>query len=295
MPGPLSVGPVRGGPSQPTSAAPTPVDVSAISLGSAEFKKLPPAWQQAVRDAKTFSTTQLAGVSPPPKVVVTAAPSNGSAPVTVIVPAGAKEPFSVQTHYHGDGARALASNPASSALAKQLKAGATTVFVLPEANKPGAPTDWTNVKAIGATTAEALTGAGVTGAVGERTLSVHSAGGRALKAALEHGERLAVDHLVLQDALFESNVGRGVATYLKQHLPATSDGVGRITVVPSTGAGAAGLMKDLDEPALTRTQVLVRELKAAGRTVEVVPVATHDEAATKLRPSATPGTSDSFG
>ena len=160
------------------------------------------------------------------------------------------------------------------------------VVVLPEAAKPGAPTDWTNVRRIGDTTSEALAGAGLTGDVGQQTLSVHSAGGRALMYALKNGEQLKADHLVIQDALFESNSGRGAATYLKQHLPQATSGVGRITLVPSTGAGAAGLMKDLDEPSLTRTQVLTRELKAAGRAVEVVNVPTHDDAAKQLRPGA---------
>ncbi len=294
MPGPVSVNPLRGGTAQP-STPPTSVDVSRVTVGSAEFKKLPASWQQAVRDAKSYASTQLTGVSPPPRILVTSAASNGSAPVTVIVPASAKEPFKVETHYHGDGARSLGTNPSNGAIAKKLEGGDDTVYVLPEAAKPGAPTDWTNAKSIGGTTSEALTAAGVTGAVGERTISVHSAGGRALKGALENGEQLSADRLVLQDALFESNTGRGVATYLKQQLPKLSAGVGRITVVPSTGAGAAGLMKDLDEPSLTRTQVLVRELKAAGRKVDVVNVPTHDDAAKQLRPTVTPGTSDSFG
>lgn len=287
MPGPIGVTPTPLRPSTPAGpAAPKTVDVSAIDVNGAEFKRLPPAWQQAVRDAKAFSAANLRGMAPAPKVLVTAAASNGQAPVSVIVPPNAEAPFKVQTHYHGDGARSLAANPAADAIAKQVKAGDTTVFVLPEAAKPGAPTDWTNVRRIGDTTSEALAGAGLTGDVGQQTLSVHSAGGRALMYALKNGEQLKADHLVIQDALFESNSGRGAATYLKQHLPQATSGVGRITLVPSTGAGAAGLMKDLDEPSLTRTQVLTRELKAAGRAVEVVNVPTHDDAAKQLRPGA---------
>lgn len=287
MPGPTGIGSVTT-PTLPTtpgaSAGPQPVDVSTIDLNGAAFRKLPPAWQTAVRDAKTFAAANFRGMSPAPRVLVTGAPSNGAAPVSVIVPPNAKAPFQVQTHYHGDNARSLASNPAAAAIATAVTKGAATVFVLPEAGKSGAPTDWTNVRAIGATTTEALAGAGLTGDVAGRTLSVHSAGGRALKRALENGERLQADHLVLQDALFEGNSGRGVATFLKQRLPQASADVGRITLVPSTGAGAAGLMKDLDEPRLTRTDVLARELRAAGRTVDVVKVQTHDDAAGKLSP-----------
>lgn len=284
MPGPIGVTPTPLRPTTPaTPAAPKTVDVSSIDVNGAEFKKLPPAWQQAVRDAKAFSAANFRGMAPAPKVLVTAAASNGQAPVSVIVPPGATAPFKVQTHYHGDGARSLATNPAAEAIAKQVKSGDSTVFVLPEAAKPGAPTDWTNVRRIGDTTTEALAGA-VTGDVGQQTISVHSAGGRALMYALKNGEQLKADHLVIQDALFESNTGRGAATSLKQYLPQATSGVGRITLVPSTGAGAAGLMKDLDEPTLTRTQVLTRELKAAGRTVDVVNVTTHDDAAKQLAP-----------
>lgn len=288
MPGPIGVTPTPLRPTTPGVTAPKTVDASSIDVNGAEFKKLPPAWQQAVRDARAFSATNFGGMAPAPKVLVTAAASNGQAPVSVIVPPNAAPPFKVQTHYHGDGARSLSANPAADALAKQVKRGDTTVFVLPEAAKPGAPTDWTNVRRIGDTTSEALTGAGITGDVGQQTLSVHSAGGRALMYALKNGEQLKADHLVIQDALFESNSGRGAATYLKQHLPQATSGVGRITLVPSTGSGAAGLMKDLDEPSLTRTQVLTRELKAAGRSVDVVNVPSHDDAAKQLRPLAPP-------
>lgn len=286
MPGPIGVTPTPLRPATPGATTPKTVDVSSIDLTGAEFRQLPPAWQQAVRDAKTFSAANFRGMAPAPKVLVTAAASNGQAPVSVIVPPNAEAPFKVQTHYHGDGARSLATNPAAEAIAKQVKRGDATVFVLPEAAKPGAPTDWNNVRRIGDTTSEALAGAGLTGDLGHQTLSVHSAGGRALMNALKNGEQLQADQLVIQDALFESNSGRGAATYLKQHLPQATSGVGRITVVPSTGPGAAGLMKDLDEPSLTRTQVLTRELEAAGRAVDVVNVPTHDDAAKQLRPGA---------
>jgi hypothetical protein len=267
-----------------TGEPPRPVDVSSIKVGSAAFGRLPAAWQQAVRDARTFASGQLRGVSPPPRVLVVASPSNGRAPVTVLVPAGARAPLRVQTHYHGDHARALGANPAAAAIASQLRRGDATVFVLPEAAKVGAPTGWSNARSLGGTTDEALAAAGLSGEVEHRTLSVHSAGGRALVGALKQGESLRADHLVIQDALFESTSGRGVATFLKQRLPVAAAGVARITLVPSTGPGAAGLMRDLDEPRLSRTEVLGRELRLAGRAVAVVNVRTHDDAAGQLRP-----------
>lgn len=298
MPGPNGIGsptPVRPAPSTGVATGPKAVDVSTIELNSAAFRALPPSWQVAVKDAKTYAAANFRGMTPQPKVLVTGAPSNGQAPVSVIVPPNAKAPFSVQTHYHGDGARSLAANPAGDAIAKKVKAGDATVFVLPEAAKPGAPTDWTNVRRIDDTTTESLAGAGLSGDVGSRSLSVHSAGGRALVNALKNGEQLKVDHLVLQDALFEGTNGRGAATFLKQNLPQASADVGRITLVPSTGAGAAGLWKDLDEPGLTRTDVLARQLRAAGRKVDVVNVATHDDAAKQVRPAAPqPAPTDGF-
>lgn len=293
MPGPITTTPVRPVPTGGPASAPATVDAAAIDVASAEFRTLPAAWQRAVKDAKSALATDFKGLTPPPRVWVTAAPSNGTAPVTVVVPASARAPFTVQTHYHGDFARSLASNPATSAIAKNLRSGGDTVFVLPEAGRPGKPTDWTNVRSFGATTAEALSGAGLSGDVGSRVVSVHSAGGRALKRALENGETLSAHHLVLQDALFEGESSRGVATFLKQRLPAVSGDVGRITIVPSTGPGAAGLMKDLDEPSFTRTQVLAKALQAAGRTVDVVTVTTHDDAARQLRP-ASPTPRDGF-
>lgn len=286
MPGPIGVAPVRPAPSTGAATGPRSVDVSTIDLNGAAFRALPPSWQLAVKDAKTYAAANFRGMSPPTAVLVTGAPSNGQAPVSVIVPPNAKAPFSVQTHYHGDGARSLAANPAGDAIAKRVKAGDATVFVLPEAAKPGAPTDWSNVQRISDTTAQSLAGAGLSGDVGTRTLSVHSAGGRALVNALKNGEQLKADHLVLQDALFEGTAGRGAATFLKEHLPRATAGVGRVTLVPSTGAGAAGLWKDLDEPQLTRTDVLARQLRAAERTVDVVGVTTHDDAARQLQPAS---------
>jgi hypothetical protein len=284
MPGPIgSATPLR----TPTAPAPRArtVDAGAIDPASAEFRALPPAWQQAVRDARAFQGS-LQGVSPLPRVLVCASAANGGAPVSVIVPANATAPVQVHTHYHGDGARALAANPTNEAIAKQLRGGDPTVFVLPEAQQPGAPTDWTNVRGIGAVADDALAAAGLDGAVGARVVSVHSAGGRALKQAIEGGERLRADQLIIQDALFEGNTGRGVATFLKQRLADATGDVGRITLVPSTSAGAAGLMKDLDEPRLTRTQVLERALTSAGRSVTVAGVASHDDAARVLTPPA---------
>src|SRR3981189_2360152 len=79
------------------------IDSSKIEVESPEFKKLAPSYQKAVVDAKAYAA-KFDGMSPPPKVLVTPSSSgtNGGAPVTVVVPPGAKDPVTVQTHYHGD-------------------------------------------------------------------------------------------------------------------------------------------------------------------------------------------------
>lgn len=290
----------RGGvaPGSPSSpSGPAAVDVSQVAPGSTAFQQLSPAQQQAVRDARAFAQAQFAGLAPPPSVLVTTSPGNGGQPVTVIVPPGATPPLEVHTHYHGDRSRSLATNPAADALAKTIRAGGNTVFVLPEARSTAGRTDWTNVSNTAQTTADALAQAGLGGAdVARRSLSVHSAGGRALVQALKAGEQLSLDQLVIQDALFEGETGPGATTALKQLLPGASAGVGDIVIVPSIGNRN---MPDRAEPSRSRTAVLEETLRRAGRAVQVLPSAsTHDAAATVLRPSGpvrVSATVDRFG
>lgn len=255
-----------------------------MAPGSAAFQQLSPAQQQAVRDARAFLQERLAGVTPPPTILVATSAANGGQPVTVLVPPGAKPPLEVHTHYHGDRARALSTNPAADAMAAAIRGGGSTVYVLPEAKGTSGRTDWTNVSNTAQTTADALAQAGLGDAdISRRSLSVHSAGGRALVQALKAGEQLTLDQLVIQDALFEGETGPGAATALKQLLPGASANVADIVLVPSVANRA---MPDRDQPTKNRTVVLDETLRAAGRRVQVLPSAsTHDAAAAVLRPS----------
>lgn len=262
----------------PTSAPALPtqaVDVSKIELNSAEFKALPPSFQKAVREAKAFAEKNFSTMAPPPKVLVVPSASNGNAPVTVVVPPGAKEPLSVQTHYHGDRATSVAGeNAAADELGKRVKGGDTTVYVLPEARSTEGRTNWENVGDINKTTAEALKGAGLgDAAVGRTTISVHSAGGRALANATKDGKQLRADELVLQDALFEGASGPGAYSALRKTLPDATAGVKQITVVPSKETATAA----------ERSQQLAKDLEAKGRSVTVAPATkTHAAAAAVL-------------
>ena len=141
------------------------------------------------------------------RIVVTTPPGNGHKPVVTVVPPGfdASRPATVQTHYHGD--RTSSTEPggrATIAMKELMERNPQQVFVLPEAggNVGASPTDWTNVKNQAATTRDALAAAGVS-KVGETTLSVHSAGGRALASALKTKDGVAADRVVLLDCLYE--------------------------------------------------------------------------------------------
>ena len=161
--------PTTAGPQIPDQA----IDVAAIDVKGAELKKLPAAYQRAVTDAKAYAAKSFKDMAPPPKVLVTpsSAKTNGGQPVTLVIPPGAKEPLHVQTHYHGDYARSTSGiNGATDQIAKNVKAGDTTVYVLPEAKSAGGQgTDWGNTGNIGATTDEALKHAGLSGDQAHRT------------------------------------------------------------------------------------------------------------------------------
>jgi hypothetical protein len=278
-PRPVSTTPA-GGPQLPSQA----IDVSAIDLKGDEFKKLPPAYQRAVKDAKAYADQNFKTMAPPPKVLVTPSSmdTNGGQPVTVVVPPGAKAPLSVQTHYHGDRAHsASGENGAADAIAKNVKAGDQTVYVLPEAKKPAeSGTDWSNVKNIGQTTQDALKHAGLSGQDAKLTISAHSSGGRALLQAVDSGEQLKAQQLVIQDALYNPT-----GTELTKKLPGASAGVARITIQPAKGT-----------PHDDRTRALREALENAGRKVDVAPkVESHGAAAGQLRPPPLRGTVDRFG
>ncbi|MBS1150433.1 MAG: hypothetical protein H6Q89_2131, partial [Myxococcaceae bacterium] len=165
-------------------------------------------------------------------------------------------------------------------IARRVRAGEATVYVLPEAKRPAAAgTDWNNAASLSKTTAEALAHAGLEGQiVGRTSLSVHSAGGRALANAVKNGEELEADELVLQDALFEREQGPGAYSALKDTLPRATAGVKAITIVPA---------QDNPQPdgASTRSKVLAAKLQAAGRNVEIAAAAkSHGAAAAVLSP-----------
>lgn len=273
--------PTTHGPQIPDRA----IDVSTIDVKGVEFRKLPAAYQRAVTDAKAYAT-KFKDMAPPPKILVTpsSAKTNGGQPVTLVVPPGAKEPLKVQTHYHGDYARSTSGiNGATDQIAKNVKSGDATVYVLPEAKGAGGRgTDWSNAGNIGATTDEALKHAGLDGDRAHRTISAHSAGGRALLKAVDNGELLKADQLVIQDALYDPT-----ATNLKAKLPAATAGVARITIQPAE-----------ETPHDSRTAALKKALAQAGRNVEVAPkVKTHAQAANQLHPPpqpAVPGRRDVF-
>lgn len=274
--------PTTTGPQVPEQA----IDVSTIDVRGAEFRKLPAAYQRAVTDAKAYAEKNFKTMAPAPKVLVTpsSVKTNGGQPVTVVVPPGAKEPLNVQTHYHGDYARSTSGiNGATDQIAKNVKAGDTTVYVLPEAKSAGGQgTDWGNTGNIGLTTDEALKHAGLSGDQAHRTISVHSAGGRALLKAVENGEQLKADQLVIQDALYDPT-----GTNLRSKLPPASSGVARITIQPT-----------VETPHDTRTEALRNALKGGGRNVDVAPkVQSHGQAANQLRPPpppTVPGRNDRF-
>lgn len=265
--------PVASGPQVPERA----IDVSTIDLKGAEFRQLPAAYQRAVTDAKAYAEHNFKGMTPAPKVLVTpsSAKTNGGQPVTVIVPPNAKAPLSVQTHYHGDWARSASGiNGATDQIAKNVKAGDSTVYVLPEAKSAGGKgTDWSNTGSIGGTTDEALKHAGLSADDAHRTISVHSAGGRALLKAVENGEQLKADQLVIQDALYDPT-----GTALRSKLPGATGGVARITIQPTE-----------ETPHDDRTAALKAALQQGGRNVEVAPkVKLHAQAANQLHPAAQP-------
>ncbi len=259
-----------------TSQLPTKaIDAATIDVTGAEFKALPAGYQKAVQQAKAYADKNFSGMAPAPQVLVVPSASNGNSPVTVIVPPGAKQPLSVQTHYHGDRATAVAGeNAAADEIGKRVKAGDTRVYVLPEARSTDGRTHWENAGDINKTTAEALEAAGLgDAAIGHTTISVHSAGGRALANALKDGKPLKADELVLQDALFEGATGPGAYSALRKSLPGATADLKRITIVPSNQTPTAA----------ERSQQLAEDLKAKGRPVTVAPATkTHAAAAAVL-------------
>lgn len=155
--------------------------------------------------------------TPPARLTVTTSAGNGAAPVLALVPPGfdATKPATVQTHYHGDLTSVAAPNGSHTGnIKEQFGKDPQRLWVLPEAqgNVGAAGTNWNNVADQSRTTRDALAAVGVTPADGSQyVVSAHSAGGRALAAAMKTGT-LQADQLVLLDCLYESTNGPGANT-----------------------------------------------------------------------------------
>lgn len=249
------------------------MDVASIALDGAAFRALPAAHQRAVREAKAYAEKSFGGMTPAPRVLVTSSAGNGGEPVTVIVPPGAQAPLRVHTHYHGDRAGSVSGeNAAADAVAARVKSGDRTVYVLPEARSVGTPTGWGNVRDLDRTAQDALAAAGLGRAdVGDRTVSAHSAGGRALVQGTADGQTITADQLIIQDALYEGP--SATHSKLKAQLPAALIGVGRVIIVPSADTSTSG----------PRARELAAVLRGSWNDVVIAPTArSHGAAAAVL-------------
>jgi hypothetical protein len=186
------------------------------------------------------------------RVEVVTPPGNGGQPVVVLVPPGfdPNKPAKVQTHYHGDRSSAAeAGGIATRAIHDLSRRDPQTVWVLPEARGGvnSSPTDWSNVMDQGATTRDALAAVGVTN-VEERTVSGHSAGGRALARAIERGT-VQADRLLLLDCLYDparQTIKKGI----------TDHGAGIREIVVVRGTNEAARARDLVRTFAPRTRAI---------------------------------------
>jgi hypothetical protein len=222
------VTPVRQAAPPTISKSTEPITVTANSPTPAELKVLArtdrPLADTVRRAQSAFGDLTAAGGH----VTVSNIAGNGNFPVVTVVPPGfdPSKPAKVQTHYHGDRTSAAEANSGGPlAMRELMKADPQRVFVLPEAraNVGGNSTDWNNALDQGQTTRAALANAGVAN-VGEKTVSGHSAGGRALANVMKNG-KLDADHVVLLDCLYEP-----AATTLRESLVANKK-VKQVTVV----------------------------------------------------------------
>lgn len=215
MPAPIGPRPITA-PGAAPLAPPRTIDVGSITRAELEkLKQTSPALGRTVEQAKTTYADFLSR-TPPARLSVTTSLGNGGAPVLTLVPPGfdPNKPVTVQTHFHGDMTSvASPSGPHTGNLKEQLTADPQRVWVLPEAqgNVGSAKTNWNNVSDQAGTVRDALAGAGVTASNATTVVSAHSAGGRALAAAMSAGT-LKADQLVLLDCLYERDAGPGANT-----------------------------------------------------------------------------------
>lgn len=216
MPGPISNRPIT----TPTIGAPNipprSFDVAQVTPQElAKLKQSSPSLAKTIEQAKsTYAAELKAGA----RITVTSSAANGGAPVMTLVPPrfDPKKPATVQTHYHGDLTSVAAPNGSHTGnIKEQLARDPQRVFVLPEAqgNVGGSGTNWNNVRDQAGTVTDALAGAGVSPVGGTKyVVSAHSAGGRAIAAAMKAPSTLRADQLVLLDCLYESTNGPGANT-----------------------------------------------------------------------------------
>lgn len=216
-------------------------DVGSLSAQDlARLKQTQPALAKTIEQAKA-TYAEFLNRTPPARLTVTTSAGNGSAPVLALVPPGfdASKPATVQTHFHGDLTSVAAPNGSHTGnIKEQLGRDPQRVWVLPEAqgNVGAASTNWNNVADQARTVRDALSAAGVTPVDGTQyVVSAHSAGGRALAAAMKTGT-LQADQLVLLDCLYESTNGPGANTAILNAVKAGGLANVKDVVIVATGS-----------------------------------------------------------
>lgn len=242
MPAPISSTPGVRPQTPSTPAGPArSYDVATVTPQElTQLKASQPALARTIEQAKA-TYADLLSRTPPVKLVVTTSAGNSGQPVLALVPPGfdPTKPATVQTHFHGDLTSVAAANGSHTGnIREQLTKDPQRLWVLPEAqgNVGGQGTNWNNVRDQQATVKDALAAAGVTpGADTKYVVSAHSAGGRALAAAMKTGS-LRADQLVLLDCLYESTNGPGAFSAILAATKAGGlDGVKDVVIV-ATGS-----------------------------------------------------------
>ena len=216
MPAPIATRPVTAPGTSAPAAPPRTIDVGSITTSElAKLRQSSPALASTIEEAKKTYGDFLTR-TPPARITVTTSPGNAPGPVLTLVPPGfdASKPATVHTHFHGDLTSVAAANGSHTGnIKEQLTKDPQRVFVLPEAqgNVGTSGTNWNNVKDQAGTVRDALAGAGVSAEGATHVVSAHSAGGRALAAAMSNGT-LHADQLVLLDCLYERETGPGANT-----------------------------------------------------------------------------------
>ncbi len=219
-------------PASPPPAAPvTPADSFSSGTGAspgrydvsddAALEKLKggsPADQQLASEITNARASYKKLIDQGAKLYVSRSPGNGGQPVITVVPPSLQgnpnQPFNVQVHYSGKYGTASSPDPRADAATKigaEMNGPPPTVMVLAEPNnfvaKPDRGTfspDWSNAKDTRMTANDALKAAGLPASgLPDHPLivSAHSAGGRAVAAAVQNGH-LSCDRLELEDCLY---------------------------------------------------------------------------------------------